>query len=429
VANELSRYWPISGRQAAFSPKGRRLAAIAVAAWLTSAITGQTYFPPPDSDGGWRTPASPVETRRVAGIDIAALDKAFDLIQRSTPNGGLLVVRRGWLVYERYFGRGHREATPNLASCGKSFTSIAVGILMAERPDLFPHGLDTKVFTAAHFPPEAFPMSDPRKAAIKLGQLLAMTAGIRGNNPGLARGAPVTLEPEGPDGAPAMRDAMALGREPGERNAITLWTEPGAGYSYATSSVHLASILLRHVSGLELEDFVRVRLATPLRWSRWTFGYRQANLGHTPGGGGIAMRGTDVLRFLYLLLHEGKWSGRQIVPGDYVRQCGRSSPYNPHSPYSLQFDVNSDGHVRDVPREAFWKSGSGGHAMYVVPPLDLVAFKLGGRDGQYATSDHGLPEAPSSTPNRYIRDGRWAASIEAREALDETLRQIVRATK
>jgi len=42
------------------------------------------------------------------------------------------VVRRGWLVYERYFGKGHREAIPNLASCGKSVTSIALGILLAD---------------------------------------------------------------------------------------------------------------------------------------------------------------------------------------------------------------------------------------------------------------------------------------------------------
>ena len=50
----------------------------------------------------------------------------------------MLVVHRGWLVYERYFGLGDREATPNLASVGKSVTSVAAGILMAEEPKRFP---------------------------------------------------------------------------------------------------------------------------------------------------------------------------------------------------------------------------------------------------------------------------------------------------
>jgi CubicO group peptidase (beta-lactamase class C family) len=372
------------------------------------------YYPPPDSEGGWRTATNPA-------VDTSTIDKAFDLIQRSTRNGGLLVVHKGWLVYERYFGKGHRDATPNLASCGKPFTSVAVGILLRERRDLFPDGLDTKVFTPRYFPPEAFPLNDPRKAGIRLGQLLSMSAGIRGNNPGLVRGKPLTLDQAGPDGAEAMRDSTAL--------ATTMWCDPGAGYSYATASIHMASILLRHVTGIELEDYLRSRMAGTLGWSRWGFAYKHAKLGHSPGGGGIALRGADMLRFLYLMLHEGNWAGKQVIPADYVRRCGRASPYNPHSPYSLQFDVNSDGHLGDVPREAYWKSGSGGHAMYVVPPLELVAWKLGGRDGQYAPADTGLPETAGSAPNRYERDGRWSAALDAQEALRETLRLLVRATR
>ncbi|HXH48443.1 MAG TPA: serine hydrolase domain-containing protein, partial [Terriglobia bacterium] len=140
------------------------------------------YFPPPDSAGGWRTLTKADEIRRKTGLDVKKLDEAFEYIQGSTRNGGLLVVRHGWLVYERYFGRGSREATPNTGSCGKSFTSIAMGILMHERPGLFLDGLDQKVYTPRYLPAEAFPVNDPRKREIKLGQLLAMTAGLAGNS-------------------------------------------------------------------------------------------------------------------------------------------------------------------------------------------------------------------------------------------------------
>src|SRR5581483_4891700 len=150
------------------------------------------YFPPPDRDGGWRIPASAEDAHRLAAIDVTQLDDALAIAKSSTKNGGLLVVRRGWLVYEKYFGLGDRDATPNLASCGKSFTSIAVGVLMAERRDLFPAGLDQKVFTPTYLPPEAFPLSDPRKSEIKLGQLLSFTAGIRGNNPCFVHGKATT---------------------------------------------------------------------------------------------------------------------------------------------------------------------------------------------------------------------------------------------
>lgn len=86
----------------------------------------------------------------------------------------------------------------------------------------------TTVGDTGKLPAEAFPLSDPRKADIRLGQLLAMTSGIRGNNPGIVRGNKVILDPAGPDG--------------GSRR-------------------------------------------------------------------GICPRGTDVLRFALLLLHQGRWAG------------------------------------------------------------------------------------------------------------------------
>jgi CubicO group peptidase (beta-lactamase class C family) len=317
----------------------------------TSVIPDE-YFPPPDATGGWRTLADREQIRSVTGIDADKLDEAFASIQGSTKNGGLLVVRRGWLVYERYFGLGHREATPNLASCGKSFTSIAVGILIHERPDLFPDGLDQQIFTPKYFPPEAFPQTDPRKQEIKLGQLLAFSAGIRGNNPSYVEGKETTISPAGPDGSSAMIDAVALGLKDapesrgGRISAATLWCDPGEGYSYATSSIHLASIMLRHVTGAEMQEYVEKHVAVPLGWGRWGFGYKNAKaVTHTPGGGGIALRATDMLRFGYLLLRDGRWNDKQIVPADYVRHASRQSPYNRHFPYSLQFNVNTNGDI------------------------------------------------------------------------------------
>ena len=112
---------------------------------------------------------------------------------------------------------------------------------------------------------------------------------------------------------------------------------------------------------------------------------------HTPGGGSIAVRSTDVLRFAYLLLRQGRWGGRQIVPAEYVAHCGRMSPYNPHYPHSLEFEVNEDGHVAGAPRDAFWKGGAGGYCIYVIPSLDLVVYKMGGSEGQYDPAITGLP--------------------------------------
>src|ERR1051326_866430 len=105
------------------------------------------YYPPPDSKGGWRslTNASDAEFRKKSGMDRTRLDEAFNFAKDTTRNGGLVVVRHGWLVYEKYFGKADRTANPDMASCGKAFTSIAVGIALKEKHDLIPQGLETRV--------------------------------------------------------------------------------------------------------------------------------------------------------------------------------------------------------------------------------------------------------------------------------------------
>ena len=133
-----------------------------------------------------------------------------------------------------------------------------------------------------------------------------------------------------------------------------------------------------------------------------------------------------MLRFGYLLLRDGRWKDEQIVPADYVRHCRTASPYNPHAPYSLQFDVNTSGHVPNVPRDAFWKAGSGGHTLYVVPSLDLVIWKLGGRDGQYSPRDTGVPTHADAAREAKPRDS-WKETIDVETAKRRTLQEVIAA--
>jgi CubicO group peptidase (beta-lactamase class C family) len=317
------------------------------------------YFPPPDNEGGWRTLTEPSEIRKIAGIDVRRLDQAFEYAQRTSQHGGLLIVRRGWMVYERYYGKGSRDANPDMYSVTKAVTSIACGIMLHERNSEIPAGLEQKVFTSKYLP-QALPLNDPRKGEIKLGQLLAMTAGIT-------------------DSA-AAGSGRTIGTMSSDFNALIapLWSDPGAAYRYSTLSTHLASMILRNVTGMELEKYIEERMAKPMQWGRWGFArhYEEPPLSHTPGGVGIAMRSTDALRFGYLLLRNGRWRKLQVVPASYIELCSHASLYNPYTPFSLQFEVNADGHVSGAPRDAYFKSGGGGFAVYVVPSLDIIVYKM-----------------------------------------------------
>ena len=338
------------------------------------------YFPPADDPGGWRTLTDSASVRRIAGLDLIALDRAFEYTKTTSRFGGLLVARHGYLVYEKYFGRASRETTPNMASCGKMFTSTCLGIALKQKPSVLPDGLSQKVFTAEYLP-EAFPLSDPRQADIRLGHLLTMTSGMAdGNgNTGIVHGADVKIENLAATDPTLGQDASAL--------RTAMWTSPGDGYCYSSQGVHVASIILRHIVGMEMEQYIRQQIATPLRFGGWGYDMQTARgkkLDHTPGGGGIALRATDALRFAYLLLHNGRWGERQVIPAEYLALCKTPSPFNPHSPFSLQFEINHDRHVAGAPEDTFFKSGAGGFCIYAVPSLDLAIYKM---------SSIGLPEA------------------------------------
>ena len=352
-----------------------------------------SYFPPPDRAGGWREAKTAAEVRDLAGMDLAKLEPAYEVTQRSTAHGGLVVVHGGYLCFERYFGRAGRNVNPDMASTGKAFCSIACGIMLQEYKDKIPEGLDTKVFTETYLP-EAFPLNDPRKAEIRLGHLLCMTAGYWGEGgapSGYVKGQPPQSFKPVPGQNIRDLDQSSLN--------VPLWCAPGAGYSYSSPAPHIASMVLRRVTGMDLKDYLHERLAKPQGWGAWDYCLHRGDfvMPHANGAGSTAIHATDVMRFGYCLARGGKWQDQQLVPADYIKLCHTWSPYNEHTPYSLQWEHNADGHVAGAPADAIWKSGAGGFCLYVVPSLDLVIYKMGGNTGQYDPTFTRIPQPEPRT--------------------------------
>jgi len=233
-------------------------------------------------------------------------------------------------------------------------------------------------------------LNDPAKADITLGQLLSMAAGMHGEgtNPGFVNFQPaVKLDPLPRPSGPVDLDTSAM--------QTPLWTKPGGGYSYASLSPHAASMVLRHITGMEMQDYIDQKLAKPMGWGPWGYGIHRGGvtIPHVHGGGDIAMRSTDALRFTYMLLHQGRWGKQQLVPAEYVGMCSKPSPYQKHAPFSLMFEVNADGHVAGAPPDAYFKSGGGGFGVIIIPSLDLVIYKMAGSDAQYDPAVTGIPQS------------------------------------
>src|ERR687889_282363 len=76
----------------------------------------------------WRT-SSPA----AQGMDGATLDEAERIIEESLPDvTGLVVVRGGEIVFERYFNGYQRDDPVNVRSVTKSVVSALVGIALDE---------------------------------------------------------------------------------------------------------------------------------------------------------------------------------------------------------------------------------------------------------------------------------------------------------
>ncbi len=88
-----------------------------------------------------------------------------------------------------------------------------------------------------------------------------------GGNPGIVNGVDQKLDPTPRPSGPIDQDTAAL--------RVPMWTTPGGGYSYSSCSPHVASIVLRHLVGMEMQQYIQEKLAGPMGFGPW--GYATAS--------------------------------------------------------------------------------------------------------------------------------------------------------
>jgi CubicO group peptidase (beta-lactamase class C family) len=285
----------------------------------------------------------------------------------------LLVVRHGYLVYERYWQGFDPVDGQELHSVTKSISSALVGITLG---DHHLTSLDHTVgeLLAAHLPKGA----DPRMRRVTVRQLLTMTGGLPGDDPSTGGDACLSRR--------LFRSGDWLGHILGR----PLVAAPGSSFAYSNASSHLLSAIVADASGQATLAVAGARLFgrlgihsdhafQPLAGhpptSAQLQAYKQAAVawprdpqGYHFGFGETKLPARDLAKFGYLYLHGGRWDTTQVVPADYVRASTR--PYSHpgrNDGYGYQWWTTSvDLHP------SFVASGFGGQRIQVVPDLDLV---------------------------------------------------------
>jgi CubicO group peptidase (beta-lactamase class C family) len=346
----------------------------------TTGVITEAYFPQPESQGGWRRADEPDAARALAEIDLARLQAAREWNRQFGVPTSLVIIRRGHLVAEWHEHGADAATTFNIHSCSKSFTGTAYGILfeLARRGELPAVDLDTLAYT---YIPEGYPLTDPRKEQITLRHLLSMSSNIPGEDAGIF-GVQTAAGVNPFDAALGHRPINQARRGPaGDLWAGQLTGRPGTRWAYSDPGFAHLGLAFRHISGQELADFMQERVFDPIGMEHLTWdsmGIEDGGTGvHTMPFSGVHVTARELARFGYLMLREGKWAGRELVPAWWLELCAHTSQrMNPR--YGLTWWVNTAGTLWPVaPRDAFTALGYNTNMCAVIPSLDLVVVRTG----------------------------------------------------
>ncbi|MFC4531139.1 serine hydrolase domain-containing protein [Sphaerisporangium dianthi] len=299
--------------------------------------------------------ASGMSSRSIAAL----LDR---LEARSVECHSLMVVRHGHIVAEGWWAPYSAERPHLLYSLTKSFTSIAVGLAIAD--GLL--SLDDRVVEVL---PDHVPAGISEQGRrLTVHHLLSMTAGHRTDSL-----------------------AEAWRREPGDLVKgflrVPFFAAEGTRHVYDNATTFVLARMVERVTGRGLPELLDERLFTPMgvdhaEWDR-------VASGAAFGFHGLHLTTEAVAAFGELLLRGGLWGDRRLVPREWVELATRRHIDTlPSEDGSGDADyLRGYGYQFWMSRHGYHGDGSFGQQCVVVPSHDLVVAVTGGHTQAQAMLD------------------------------------------
>jgi len=282
----------------------------------------------------------------------------------------LLVASGGRHLFERYWeGEDWNLGIPlgrvaygpymlhDLRSVSKSIVGMLYGIALAEGKVPPP---EANLY--AQFPEYADLANAPRRDRLTIAHVLSMTLGTEWDE--------LTLP------YPDPRNSEIMMEEAADRYRFILERpivgEPGVKWTYNGGATALLGRLIAKGTRQSLPDYARKVMFDPLglgptEWSKGRDGEPRA-------ASGLRMRAPDLLRVGQMVLGNGAWHGRQIVPADWLRRAtepvvsiDERRRYGWHW-YLIDFPVGTPPETKHAIAAIGW----GGQRLYIVPSLDLA---------------------------------------------------------
>jgi len=319
------------------------------------------YWPTAD----WRT-CQPEQV----GMDSAELEKVFAYVQNpAVSTEGVVIIRKGYVVAEAYFGDFTRASRHDSYSVAKSFVSALVGIAI-DRGAL--PGVDEPVYR--FFADWQTPETPEGKRAMTVRHLLTMSSGLTWNEDDYY-------------GDTSQNDAFLMGAQPDFVAYVLrkpLQYPPGTHWHYSSGDSMLLSAIIQEATGETTYQFARSRLLDPLGLSAIEWASDRA--GHTVGGWGIRATAREYAKLGYLYLHRGRWEEQQVVPASWVEESLRpaSSTIDFYGYQWWRAPALAGQETSVVPDDTFLAWGIYTQQVFVIPSLGLVVARVANDPGSDA---------------------------------------------
>jgi CubicO group peptidase (beta-lactamase class C family) len=291
---------------------------------------------------GTALPGSTPEEQGIPSDAVLALARRWE--REGNEPHGVVVLRHGHVVAEGAWQPWPRDGIRLVYSVSKTFLAIAAAFAEAE-------GLLARDERLVDVFPEAAGAAGPRAARITVEDCLRMSTGHRADTLDTVRGIV---------GGGEESVALFLGVEPEE--------EPGSWFLYHNGASRMVALAVQRRTGERLVDYLRPRLLDPLgvREAVWTH-WGGADLGYS----GLHISTDTIARLGQLLLDDGRWQGRQLLPAGWVARASSLLADTTHHPDPADWKAGY-GYQIWRGRHGFRADGAYGQFALVLPEHDLV---------------------------------------------------------
>lgn len=212
----------------------------------------------------------------------------------------IMIVKDGNVIYEKWQSQGNPETPHILNSVSKTFTSLGVGLAIADGK----MKLEDKV--VSFFPDKLPAKVSDNLADMDIRDLLTMTCGHA-------------------------KDHTYEMQQLAQKNPSMDWVKqflsypveftPGEVYCYNSVGTFMLSAIVQKVTGKKLVEYLNERIFTPLhiKDATWT----ENKEGENFGGWGLYLKTEDLAKTGQLILQNGKWNGKQLVPVEWIAEMSK----------------------------------------------------------------------------------------------------------